>query len=109
MIILLADDDPDDWEIFQEGLMKIVPSHILHWVKHGDRVLQGVKEIMPDILFLDLNLPGSDGIECLRIIKKGTNASKSLNSYLYDIERPRPRKGMSCFRGFEIFVKTRQL
>ena len=70
MIILLADDDPDDWEIFQEGLVQIVPSHILHWVKHGDRVLQGVKEIMPDILFLDLNLPGSDGIECLRMIKK---------------------------------------
>ena len=70
LIFLLADDDPDDWEIFQEGLQKTAPSHILHWVKHGDHVLPGVKEIKPDILFLDLNIPGSDGIECLRLIKK---------------------------------------
>ena len=67
---LLADDDPDDWEIFQEGLVQIVPSHVLRWVKHGDQVLQEVKETIPDILFLDLNLPGSNGIECLRLIKE---------------------------------------
>lgn len=70
LIFLLADDDPDDWEIFQEGLQKTAPSHILHWVKHGDSVLSEVKEVSPDILFLDLNIPGSDGIECLRMIRK---------------------------------------
>lgn len=70
LTFLLADDDPDDWEIFQEGLLKTAPPHILHWVKHGDSVLQRVKEILPDILFLDLNIPGSDGIECLKMIKK---------------------------------------
>ncbi len=70
LTFLLADDDPDDWEIFQEGLQKTAPSHTLHWVKHGEKVLPGVKEIGPDILFLDLNIPGCDGIECLRMIKK---------------------------------------
>jgi CheY-like chemotaxis protein len=70
LTFLLADDDPDDWEIFQEGLQKTAPSHTLHWIKHGDSVLPGVKEIAPDILFLDLNIPGCDGIECLKMIKK---------------------------------------
>ena len=70
LTFLLADDDPDDWEIFQEGLQKTAPPHSLHWVKHGDSVLPNVKEVGPDILFLDLNIPGCDGIECLRLIRK---------------------------------------
>lgn len=70
LTFLLADDDPDDWEIFQEGLEKTAPPHTLHWVKHGDSVLPGVKEVVPNILFLDLNIPGCDGIECLRMINK---------------------------------------
>lgn len=71
LIFLLADDDPDDWEIFQEGLQETAPSHILHWVKHGEKILAGIKEINPDILFLDLNLPGGfNGIDCLRMMKE---------------------------------------
>lgn len=69
LTILLADDDPDDWEIFQEGLLETAPKHILRWVKHGDHVIDCVKEVSPDILFLDLNIPGANGIECLKMIK----------------------------------------
>ena len=70
LIFLLADDDPDDWEIFQEGLHETAPSHILHWVKHGDKILHAIRETNPDILFLDLNLPGGYmGIDCLRLVK----------------------------------------
>ena len=70
LTFLLADDDPDDWEIFQEGLEKTAPPHTIHWIKHGDSVLPGVREVGPDILFLDLNIPGCDGIECLRLMSK---------------------------------------
>ncbi|HKH63635.1 MAG TPA: response regulator [Flavitalea sp.] len=71
LVFILADDDADDWEIFQEGLREIAPPHILHWVKHGDKILPGIKEISPDILFLDLNLPGGyTGMDCLRMIKE---------------------------------------
>ena len=70
-IFLLADDDPDDWEIFQEGLRTTAPPHTLHWVKHGDKILATVRETNPDILFLDLNLPGGHtGMDCLRVIKE---------------------------------------
>jgi CheY-like chemotaxis protein len=83
LTFLLADDDPDDWEIFQEGLLETAPSHILHWVKHGDSVLPEVKEIIPDILFLDLNIPGgSNGIDCLRMIKQEP-ALRSLPIVIY--------------------------
>jgi CheY-like chemotaxis protein len=73
---LLADDDPDDWEIFQEGLLQTAPFHNLHWVKHGDIVLEEVKNIRPDVLFLDLNMPGADGIECLKMIRQEPELQK---------------------------------
>jgi len=73
-VFILADDDSDDWEIFQEGLQEIVPPHILHWVKHGDEILPAVREIKPHILFLDLNLPGGyTGIDWLRMIKEDSS------------------------------------
>ena len=71
LVLILADDDPDDWEVFQEGVEEVAPPHILHWVKHGDQIVPAIKEVTPDILFLDLNLPGgSTGIDCLRMIKE---------------------------------------
>ena len=71
LIFLLADDDPDDCEIFQEGLHGTAPPHTLHWVKYGEKILPAVKETNPDILFLDLNLPGgSTGMDCLRVMKE---------------------------------------
>ena len=71
LIFLLADDDPDDCEIFQEGLQGTAPPHTLHWVKYGEKILPAVKETNPDILFLDLNLPGgSTGMDCLRVMKE---------------------------------------
>lgn len=96
MTFLLADDDPDDWEIFQEGLQKTAPSHVLHWVKHGDHVVAGVKEILPDILFLDLNIPGCDGIECLRMIKKEP-VLKDLTIVIYTTSNA-PDHVKECYR-----------
>ena len=70
LVLILADDDPDDFELVKEALQEKVPSHTLHWVKHGDNVFEEVKKIFPDILFLDLNMPGCDGMECLRMLKE---------------------------------------
>jgi len=69
LILLLAEDDSDDWDLFQEGLHETAPAITLHWVKHGDDVFNEAKKLLPDILFLDLNMPGCDGIECLKLIK----------------------------------------
>jgi CheY-like chemotaxis protein len=83
LIFLLADDDSDDCEIFQEGLQETAPPHTLHWVKHGEKILPAVKETNPDILFLDLNLPGgSTGMDCLRVMKEDV-ALRSIPVVIY--------------------------
>ena len=67
--IILAEDDPDDLDLFKEGLVQAGVDHILHHVDRGEQVIPALKFIRPDIIFLDFNLPGITGLECLRLIK----------------------------------------
>lgn len=72
-IIMIVDDDDDDREFFCEALDKLdVDLKCLH-VENGEKALQYLQDdeqIMPDYIFLDLNMPRLDGKECLVAIKK---------------------------------------
>jgi CheY-like chemotaxis protein len=69
--IILADDDPDDCFFFQEALRELdIPSD-LDIVNNGEELIRhlNLKEDLPDILFLDLNMPKKNGCACLREIR----------------------------------------
>ena len=66
--VLLADDDPDD-RLFFGMAMKTVPiSSILSTVDNGEELMlylsKNIKQL-PDVIFLDLNMPRKNGRECL--------------------------------------------
>ena len=67
--IIIAEDDPDDLYLFNEGLSQAGVDHILHHVDRGEEVIPALKFIRPDIIFLDFHLPGITGLECLGLIK----------------------------------------
>ena len=67
--IFLADDDQDDRELFKEALHSLAPTAIFNFANHGNGVYDEVKKCMPDIVFMDLNMPGCDGRDCLRLLK----------------------------------------
>ena len=69
LVILFADDDPDDLDLLTEALLQVAPQHVLYHVNRGDKVIAAAKEHVPDLIFLDYNMPGCDGAECLQIIK----------------------------------------
>jgi CheY-like chemotaxis protein len=70
--VLLADDDADDRQIFQEAFDQLGLDMGIHTVKNGEEALLFLDAIepKPEILFLDLNMPVMNGRECLREIKK---------------------------------------
>jgi CheY-like chemotaxis protein len=72
LLFLLADDDHDDAELFQEALSESrLPVQLFH-VEDGLRVLEflGNKHNgRPDLIFLDLNMPGMSGWQCLARLK----------------------------------------
>ncbi|MFN3664519.1 MAG: response regulator [Sediminibacterium sp.] len=71
--ILLADDDQDDCELFQEALAEIPVNAQLTIVNNGKLLMEWLTEHpseLPDLLFLDLNMPCKNGLECLNEIRR---------------------------------------
>lgn len=72
--LLLADDDEDDCDFFKEALDELLLPISLVTVNDGvqlmDFLCECSTENLPDVLFLDLNMPRKNGFECLTEIKK---------------------------------------
>jgi len=71
--LLLADDDPDDCMFFREALDELPVRVHLTTVNDGVelmRCLNSSLELLPDLIFLDLNMPRKTGLECLLEIKE---------------------------------------
>ena len=70
--ILLADDDKDDRFFFQKALDALDIQHHFATVEDGEKLMTHLKKnakSLPDVLFLDLNMPRKNGTECLSEIK----------------------------------------
>lgn len=67
--IILAEDDVDDQNIFQLALQEINPEMKLDFVSNGRELLQSLQTSSPDIVFLDLDMPYKNGLECLLEIR----------------------------------------
>lgn len=64
--ILLADDDEDDRSLFRDALHEVNPSATLNEVENGVELMHRLnRRSLPDLLFLDLNMPLKNGYECL--------------------------------------------
>jgi CheY-like chemotaxis protein len=71
--ILLIDDDRDDAELFREALSEINSSiGFEHFEdsKNGLKLLLEQQTNLPDLIFLDINMPIVSGWQCLTEFKK---------------------------------------
>ncbi|WP_296145258.1 response regulator [uncultured Flavobacterium sp.] len=74
--IFLADDDEDDRLFFEEALKEVCNDAILTVAEDGDELMEILYRPpvpMPDVIFLDLNMPKKNGFECLAEIKNNRN------------------------------------
>lgn len=72
LFIMLADDGPDDRLFFKEALKVLQIATRLITVENGEELMDFLlknSEQLPDVLFLDLNMPRKSGFEYLSEIK----------------------------------------
>jgi CheY-like chemotaxis protein len=71
MNIFYADDDEDDREIFCIAIQQINPSIKVTFSRDGQEALKilNAQSILPDFIFLDVNMPKMNGAECLIELK----------------------------------------
>lgn len=75
--ILLVDDDPDDQLLFREALEYADEGADFSIASNGIEALAALEdENVPDIVFLDLNMPIMNGEECLKAIRGNTSWQK---------------------------------
>jgi CheY-like chemotaxis protein len=69
--ILLADDDDDDRLLFTDVVREYARDLKLSFAINGEHLMTKLRaENLPDVLFLDLNMPLKNGIECLEEIRR---------------------------------------
>lgn len=82
--IYLADDDSDDRDLFADAILQVDPDAVLKQVPDAmflmDNLLAGSSDtVLPHFIFLDINMPGKSGLECLEEIKKHKGSLKEVN------------------------------
>jgi CheY-like chemotaxis protein len=69
---MLIEDDIDDQEIFCLALQKVNDQILCDMADDGVEAIERLKSTpltKPDYIFIDVNMPRMDGLECLRQIK----------------------------------------
>jgi two-component system, NarL family, nitrate/nitrite response regulator NarL len=76
--IMLADDHP----VVREGLRKLIELEddlqVVAEAADGREVLEAIKDIKPDIVLLDLKMPGMDGLAVLQTLQHLKTVSKTI-------------------------------
>lgn len=70
--IMLADDDEDDRLFFEEAFEEVKIKYRITTFNDGEQLMEHLydeENPLPDIIFLDLNMPRKSGIECLKEIR----------------------------------------
>lgn len=83
--VFLADDDEDDRMLFSEALEEISLETKLSVFNHGQELLDYLFQPdiqLPNFIFIDLNMPIKNGIQCLKEIRMNS-CFKDLNIAIY--------------------------
>lgn len=73
--VFLADDDATDCLLFKEALEELPIATSLTIVENGEKLIEELLKEgneLPDVLFLDLNMPRKNGFASLGLIKRNT-------------------------------------
>ena len=105
--VLLADDDEDDRNFFIEALNDIKINTIVHAVKDGQELIEHLTQtdnLLPHVLFLDLNMPCKTGLDCLKEIK-AIDRLKDIAIAIYSTSSSETDIEETFVRGANVYIK----
>lgn len=104
--LLLADDDEDDRLFFKEAINSLDVDTQLTMVKNGKEMMDFLlleELILPDIIFLDLNMPGKNGMEYLSEIRENDKL-KSISIAIYSTSSSEKDIEEAFINGANIYI-----
>lgn len=107
VFIILADDDEDDRLFFEEAFEELKINTKVKTFNDGVQLMNYLNEaanFLPNILFLDLNMPKKSGMECLSEIKKD-NRFKDLAIAIYSTSASEEDIENTFVMGANVYIK----
>ncbi|MBU2927419.1 response regulator [Winogradskyella psychrotolerans] len=105
--IALADDDEDDRLFFTEAFEELkIKSKVLLF-KDGVELMEylnGADRTLPNLLFLDLNMPKKSGLECLKEIKD-TKQLRDMAIAIYSTSASEEDIENTFVKGANVYIK----
>lgn len=104
--IFFIDDNTDDQFLFSEALVRLSARINCTFAQDAESALQLLTEPdtkLPELIFLDLNMPRMNGKECLRQLK-GQPALKDIPVVVFTTSTSEEEKAISLQLGASAFV-----
>ena len=100
-LIMLIDDDSEELDIMNEALGKGDIMALCVWAQGCDHALRLLKQVMPDYIFIDINMPIVNGLACLEELKRDEKLAHipmvMYSTYINDDTRKKAKeKGAIC-------------
>lgn len=105
--ILLADDDEDDRLFFRDAFNEIKIKTNVTIVNDGVELMNYLLQennVLPHILFLDLNMPRKSGMDCLREIKDSERL-KNIPVSIYSTSASEQDIEETFVKGANVYIK----
>jgi CheY-like chemotaxis protein len=105
--IILADDDEDDCMLFKDALDELSITACVNTVNNGVELMKFLEtrtHNLPDVIFLDLNMPRKTGFECLTAIKKHEQL-KQLNVIIYSTSSNQDMIDLLYNNGAQFYIR----
>jgi DNA-binding NarL/FixJ family response regulator len=102
--VLIVEDNRIFREAFKKGLLDYFPSMVVEEAGNGEEALQKIKESLPALIFMDIRLPGINGLQITQRVKKDfPNINVAI---LTDYDLPEYRQAAVQYGADRFFVKN---
>jgi DNA-binding NarL/FixJ family response regulator len=85
LITLIVEDNVSFRKYFKESLQNRFPSMVIEEAGDGNEVLEKVENLCPALIFMDIRLPGENGLQLTKKIKKSHSDIKIIILTTYDL------------------------
>jgi CheY-like chemotaxis protein len=105
--VFLADDDPDDRLFFADALSELTIKSDVTFFQNGVELMDYLLDPetpLPNLLFLDLNMPLKGGIDCLKEIRR-TEELRNLSVAIYSTSGSQQDVENTFILGANIYIR----
>lgn len=106
--ILLVEDDPEDRLIFNDSFTELGAENLVEYENNGENALLHLEDCydkhqLPNLIILDLNMPGMNGTQILRVIKNDERFRK-IRVLIYSTSINKIEKEQCLLLGAEDYI-----